>query len=169
MQAIYLPLWKLDHLVNLKARFSNLEYDVELLAEDSNIVGTDVEPLASIPPIFPSGETLHDELESFDAQKHLDYFAQETLPSGENSQVKPITIPFSTILPDLEKVYRDVVSAFRDEEVRFTGSVTKTLQAAYPLYMPFYLVDLADANPDFPDEAVCSDACVAVECFRTLW
>lgn len=82
MQAIYLPLWKLDHLVNLKARFSNLEYDVELLAEDSNIVGTDVEPLASIPPIFPSGETLHDELESFDAQKHLDYFAQETLPSG---------------------------------------------------------------------------------------
>lgn len=157
-QAIYLPLWQLDHLINLKARFSGLEYDVELSTEGSEIVGTRAEPLASVPPLFPPSETWSDALETFDSEKHLKRFDEEDLPDledGERVRTSPMTVPFSFLLPsDLEKVHRDVVSKFRDEEVRFTGDVKNILQVAYPLYMPFYLVDIADNNPDYADESV---------------
>jgi hypothetical protein len=126
-------------------------------AFDMSLIGTHVEPLASLPLNLPNTESLVDLMESYSTQKHLNVFKAEDMPQDEPS-ARPIIIPFSSILPDAEEVFSKTANAYREEDVRFTGEVSVVKQAAYPFFMPFYLVDLVDANPAYPDVKVSSFA-----------
>lgn len=75
------------------------------------------------------------------------------MPPGEHVK-RPIVIPFSTILPSLEDIYSNITKAYRNDDIRFLGNVKTRLQAAYPLLLPFYLVDFHDVNPGYSHEAV---------------
>lgn len=96
-----------------------------------------------------------EEAESYRAHKHLVNFKKEDMPEGQAS-VQPVLVPFSRTLPDLEKVYCIVTSTFRSGDVHFPDDVKVTMKAAYPLLIPYYLVEMVDKNPYYWNASVCA-------------
>jgi hypothetical protein len=165
-QAIYLPVWNLDHAVSLNHRILGNDYRLDLTHFDLNVPATRVEPLASVPLQLPPSSKYAEEAEPYNLYRHLDVFKQEDMPIGEPI-VRPTVIPFSAIPPDLEDVYRKSVSTLQGDEFSFPGEVEVRSQAAYPLLLPCYLVEVADQNPFYKTEPVSIE--VIVNCVLGLY
>lgn len=134
---------------------SGIEYNTEISAFGADIPATQTEPLASVPLQLRDTLSYAEDAEPYSPHKHLYPFRTDDMNPGEEVKT-PVLIPFSLIPPKMEDVYRKIASAYRSEEVRFPGEVRSILQAAYPLLVPFYLVEVADANPAYSHEPVSS-------------
>ena len=112
-----------------------------------------MEPFASVPLRLPPSSEYADEAEPYNLHKHLNVFKYDDMPKGE-AVVRPIVIPFSAIVPDLENMYRKSASVYQSDEVSFPGEVRLWSQAAYPMLLPYYLVEVGEGNPYYESEPV---------------
>lgn len=159
-QAIYLPVWHIDHVVSLQQRVRGCVQQVEIASRDWRIPATHVEPFASIPLTVPDNSILVEDAETYNVQKHSNVFKQDDMPAGE-PVIRPVVIPFSSMLPNLEDVYRKAASTYWDDnDISFLGEVKTRLQLEYPLLLPFYLVEVADLNPQYHGETVSYEKCL---------
>lgn len=55
-------------------------------------------------------------------------------------------IPFSVFPTDFPDKVTQVLSGIRHDEIRFPGGNQTTMFAAYPIYMPYYLLSVKDTK-----------------------
>lgn len=106
--------------------------------------GTQVPPLNGVAIKTAQGEALAELLEDYEPSEHLE------LPEDMRSeQDAPNIVPvaFSLFPSSLPRSISRAFSAIRDEDVRIPSDANTVLFAAYPIYLPYYLIDYRDANP----------------------
>lgn len=161
VQAIYLPVWRLDHIVSLKERISGDLLDLEATSLGTIIPATQTEPLASAPLSYVYDPLQSGDLEAYNPQKHLQAFKPEDLLHREDIGQKPMVIPFSSMLPDIEALWRKAANNSENENIEFTGEFKTILQSASPILMPYYLVDFQDLNPSYSNDPVSEVSCLS--------
>lgn len=141
-----------------------LDYTASITMVETNYPGTSVEPLNSYPGAIPEGSDFLDSMKPFDSATLLKAFQRDDMPLDQEESVQPVLVPFSLLPDKSEEVFRRITNAYRDEEVRFPGQVDTILEAAYPLLLPYYLVEFADDNPAYTGTKVClaSSSCAVV-------
>lgn len=139
----------------MKERISGGKIDLEAIALGSVIPATQTEPLASAPLSFQPGDSLSTGvLEAFNPQKHLRPFKPEDLLFRQEVGQAPMVVPFSSILPDVEALWRKVASKHTNETIDLSEDIKTILQTASPILMPYYLIDFEDANPSYSGDPV---------------
>lgn len=150
----------MDQVFSVKARVSGEDFDVDLPLLDAGIMGTHLEPFASMQFILPFHQEKSDGItfENLRMDKHIRSFKTEDLGMFQETtkHSKPILIPFSRFLPsDLGSIFKRVANENRsDDDVRFPPHYKSVFEAIYPVYLPFYLIELEDMNTAYEKKLV---------------
>jgi hypothetical protein len=156
---LYLPVWLCDYVSIVHARLDGVDHDLDVSTFDMMLPGTQVPPLGRTAVRLPKGEALADLLEDYEPSEHLE-LPENIRMDEDTSNVVPVAF---TLFPSgvSESISR-AFTAIRDEDVRIPGDANTVLFAAYPIYVPYYLIDYMDDNPQAgPDGR-------KVSCFRKM-
>ena len=138
-----MPVWSIDYAGVFKARYQEEVHGLEFSAPDVPLAGTDVHPFAALSPILPARESLQDLLEPFNSA-HIRVYKDDAFKIDGEPTPSAMPVPFSVFPMDLPKRAAEVLGNVRHEEIRFPGGNETSLLAAYPIYMPYYLLSIRD-------------------------
>ena len=116
-----------------------------MTATDIPLAGTHVSPLGKVSPRLPNGEELTRMLEPYEPSKHLSPFGTEDALDDEEAVPDVVPVPFTLFPKALSRAMLNALNAVRNDDIRFMN-LDSTIYAAYPMYVPYYLINFSDSK-----------------------